>query len=202
MVNPWGGVEAIFTHAISLLTGLPSAHSPMIESEEIESIDPGVVDPRMAAEAVSLTFLQSVIKGLQRSPRIVDDPAAMAHPSVLTARDVACLVTPDGCLGLPVLAALEQGIPVVAVRDASVLVHNDLAALPWARGQFTVVDNYLEAVGVVCALRAGLSLESVRRPIDPVPVTEVVRAANGKRKRGGRPRPQPDANGSALAAPR
>ena len=26
----------------------------MIESEEIEEIDPGIVDPRMAAEAVSL----------------------------------------------------------------------------------------------------------------------------------------------------
>ena len=81
MVNPWGGVEAIFTHALSLLVGLPSAHSPMIESEEIEAIDPGVVDPRMAAEAVSLTFLQSILKGLQRSPRIVTDPAAMQSPS-------------------------------------------------------------------------------------------------------------------------
>ena len=31
----------------------------------------------MAAEAVSLTFLQSILKGLQRSPRIEADPAAM-----------------------------------------------------------------------------------------------------------------------------
>jgi hypothetical protein len=182
MVNPWGGVEAIFTHAISLLKGIPSAHSPMIESEEIESIDPGIVDPRMAAEAVSLTFLQSILKGLQRSPRIVTDPAALAHPSVVTARDVSCLVTPDGCLGLPILAALEQGIPVVAVRDGTVLVQNDLSALPWAPGQFTVVGNYLEAVGAVCARRAGLTLESVRRPILPVTVTEVVRPTNGRRK--------------------
>src|SRR5262249_26759036 len=55
MVNPWGGVEALFTHTLSLMLGIPSAHSPMIESEEIEEVDPGVVDPRMAAEAVSLT---------------------------------------------------------------------------------------------------------------------------------------------------
>lgn len=68
MVNPWGGVEAIFTHALSLLLGQPSAHSPMIESEEIEAIDPGIVDPHMAAEAVSLTFLQSILKGLMKSP--------------------------------------------------------------------------------------------------------------------------------------
>jgi hypothetical protein len=153
----------------------------MIESEDVESVDPGIVDPRMAAEAVSLTFLQSILKGLQRSPRIVSDPSAMQHPSILTARDVACLVTPDGCLGLPVLAALEQGIPVVAVRDRN-LMHNDLSALPWRPGQFCAVDNYLEAVGVLCARKAGLALDSVRRPILPAPVTEVVRTAGGARK--------------------
>jgi hypothetical protein len=173
MVNPWGGVEAIFTHALSLIKGIPSAHSPMIESEEIESIDPGIVDPRMAAEAVSLTFLQSILKGLQRSPRVVADAALMLDPSVLTARDVSCLVIPDGCLGLPVLAALEQGIAVIAVRDNRNLMHNDLAALPWSPGQFTRVENYLEAVGALCARKAGLALGSVRRPIVPAPVSVV-----------------------------
>jgi hypothetical protein len=175
MVNPWGGVEAIFTHALSLLYGLPTAHSPMIESEEIESIDPGVVDPRMAAEAVSLTFLQSILKGLQKSPRIESDPEAMQSSTSLCARDISCVVIPDGCLGLPVLAALEQGIPVIAVRDLDHLMSNDLSALPWTAGQFHTVNNYLEAVGVLCALRAGLALESVRRPIFPAPVTEVPR---------------------------
>ncbi len=181
MVNPWGGVEAIFTHALSLLKGVPSAHSPMIESEEIESIDPGIVDPRMAAEAVSLTFLQSILKGLQRSPRVVEGAEAMLTPSVLTARDVSCLVMPDGCLGLPVLAALEQGIPVIAVRDGRNLMHNDLSELPWAAGQFTVVDNYLEALGAVCTRKAGLSLDSVRRPIQPATVS-VVRPDRQKRR--------------------
>lgn len=180
MVNPWGGVEAIFTHALSLLKGIPSAHSPMIESEEIESIDPGVVDPRMAAEAVSLTFLQSVLKGLKRSPQIVADPATLHDPAVLNARDVSALVIPDGCLGLPVLAALEQGIPVVAVRDGSSLMHNDLAELPWSPGQLTVVGNYLEAAGVLGARKAGLALDSLRRPIASVPY-DVVRTRRTSR---------------------
>jgi len=183
MVNPWGGVEAIFTHALSLLLGQPSAHSPMIESEEIEAIDPGIVDPRMAAEAVSLTFLQSILKGLQHSPRIETDPSAMQFPACLTARDISCLVIPDGCLGLPVLAALQQGIPIVAVRDPSHLMTNDLAALPWAAGQFCSVDNYLEAVGVLCAIRSGLALDSVRRPIPSAPVTKVLRQRGATRSR-------------------
>jgi hypothetical protein len=173
MVNPWGGVEAIFTHALSLLCGLPSAHSPMIESEEVEAADPGVVDPRMAAEAVSLTFLQSILKGLRRSPRIETDPRALESSAILTARDVSCLVIPDGCLGLPTLAALEQGIPVIAVRDGENLMDNDLAALPWAPGQFRVVDSYLEAAGLLGALRSGLSPDSLRRPIRGVPVATV-----------------------------
>jgi hypothetical protein len=173
MVNPWGGVEAIFTHALSLLLDRPSAHSPMIESEEIESIDPGIVDPRMAAEAVSLTFLQSILKGLKSSPHIESNPEAMKFPSCVTARDISCLVIPDGCLGLPVLAALKQGIPVIAVRDSSHLMSNDLASLPWAPGQFCTVENYLEAAGVLCAIRSGLVLDSVRRPIVSAPITKV-----------------------------
>jgi hypothetical protein len=173
MVNPWGGVEAIFTHALSLLCGVPSAHSPMIESEEVEAADPGVVDPRMAAEAVSLTFLQSILKGLQRSPRIETDPGNLESGSILTARDVSCLVIPDGCLGLPTLAALEQGIPVIAVRDGENLMNNDLSALPWSPGQFIVVDNYFEAAGLLGAIRAGLAPDSLRRPIRGVPVTTV-----------------------------
>lgn len=165
MVNPWGGVEAMLTHAISSLFDVPSAHSPMFESQEIANADSGVVDPRMAAEAVSITFLQCILKGLQRSPRIVTDESALSHPGVMTAADLSCLVTPDGCLGLPTLAALEQGIPVIAVRENKNLMRNDLSALPWATGQLHIVENYWEAAGVTLALRAGLAPESVRRPL-------------------------------------
>lgn len=169
MVNPWGGVEAIFTHAISLLYDVPSAHSPMLESHEIESLEPGLVDPRMAAEAVSYTFLQCIFKGLQRSPRIVSDPEAMRQPGVLTAADVSALVIPQGVVGLPVLAALEQGIPVIAVRENKNLMRNDLGSLPWASGQYHEVENYLEATGLLCSLRAGIAPATVRRPIALAP---------------------------------
>ena len=101
MVNPWGGVEAMLTHAISLLHDVPAAHSPMLESEEVADEETGLVDPRMAAEAISLGFLQCILKGLQRAPRIVSDPEAMRMPGILTANDVSCLVIPDGVLGLP-----------------------------------------------------------------------------------------------------
>jgi hypothetical protein len=170
MVNPWGGVEAMLTHAVSTLFDVPSAHAPMLETQEIANIDPGIVDPRMAAESVSLALIQSVLKGLQRSPRIISNPEGMNHHSVITAADVSCLVIPDGCVGLPVLAALEQGIPVISVKENRNLMRNELAALPWAEGQLLPVDNYWEAAGVISALRAGIDPAAVRRPIPPSPV--------------------------------
>ncbi|MEE9287465.1 MAG: DUF3326 domain-containing protein, partial [Gammaproteobacteria bacterium] len=165
MVNPWGGVEAMLTHAISSIYDIPSAHSPMYESESIANVDHGIVDPRMAAEAVSVTFLQGILKGLQRSPRIVTDQNGMGHPTVITVADVSCLIIPDGCIGLPTLAALEQGIPVIAVRENRNLMSNDLGILPWRSGQLYLVENYWEAVGVMAAIKAGLAPESVRRPL-------------------------------------
>ena len=35
MVNPWGGVEAMLTHAVSSAYNVPAAHSPMMENDEI-----------------------------------------------------------------------------------------------------------------------------------------------------------------------
>ena len=167
MVNPWGGVEAMLTHAVSALYDIPSAHSPMLETQEIANEDPGIVDPRMAAEAVSLALLQCILKGLQRSPKIITDPIGMMHHSILTAADISCLVIPDGCIGLPTLAALEQGIPVIAVRENHNLMRNDLTALPWASGQLHLVENYWEAAGIMAAMQAGIDPTAVRRPLLP-----------------------------------
>ena len=165
MVNIWGGVEATLTHMLSSVYSLPTAHSPMLESRDIANMDPGVVDSRMAAEAVSLTFLQCTLKGLQRSPRIVgsEDMAGRGH--LLTAEDISCLVIPEGCLGLATIAALEQGIPVVSVKENRNVMKNDLSLLPWSPGKFYRVSNYWEAAGVVSALAAGIDPFAVRRPL-------------------------------------
>ena len=165
MINPWGGIEALFTHALSSIYDVPTAHSPMLESQEVASIDLGPVDPRMAAEDISTAFFMCVLKGLQRSPRIVKDIRSGTRPGILTAADVSCLVIPDKCVGLPTLAALEQGIPVIAVRENKNIMRNDLRLLPWAPGQLYIVDNYLEAAGVMSALKEGMDPLAVRRPI-------------------------------------
>ena len=196
MVNPWGGVEAMLTHAVSALYDVPSAHSPMLESQEIADEDPGIVDPRMAAEAISIAFLQCIFKGLQKSPRIVSSKDPAFHNGTLTASDVSCMVIPDGCLGLPTLAALAQGIPVIAVRENKNLMRNNLLDLPWPADRFFRVENYWEAAGVISAMRAGIEPASVRRPLaatntarvqvqaaaEPATAAKAIKAKNGKAK--------------------
>ncbi len=173
MVNPWGGVEAMLTHAVSMHFDVPSAHAPMIENAEILNTFFGIVDPRMSAEAVSNCFLHCILKGLHRAPQIVTDLASLNSSNVITASDVSCVIIPNGCVGLPTLAALEQGIPVIAVTENRNRMQNDLTTLPFEPGKLFVVNNYLEAVGVMTALKAGVAVGSVRRPLPDTSVSIV-----------------------------
>lgn len=172
MINPWGGVEAMLTHAISLIFNVPSAHSPMMTSRAIMNLDVGVVDPRKSAEAVSTTYLHCILKGLHRSPKIILNSTMHGNSGLLSVTDISCLIIPDGCIGLPTLAAIEQGIPVIAVRENKNRMKNSLEDLPFAPGKLYIVENYWEAVGVMNALKAGVSPASVRRPLQMTTVIE------------------------------
>lgn len=178
MINPWGGIEAMLTHAISFLFDIPSAHSPMMNLEEksAEGGDEyknfGVVDPRKSAEIISTAYLHCVLKGLHRSPRIIPNAPFHSHTELISVADISCLIIPDKCIGLPTLAALEQGIPVIAVRENKNLMKNDLRDLPFRSGNLFIVDNYLEAAGVMNALRVGVAVETTRRPLAATVVLE------------------------------
>ena len=160
MVNPWGGIEAMLTHSIAEVFNVPCAHSPMMTSSEIYDLEFGIIDPRKAPESSSTTYLHCILKGLHRSPRIVDSAYG------LTLEDISCIIIPDGCIGLPTLACLENDIPIIAVKENRNSMKNDLRELPFKNGKLFIVDNYLEAVGVMISLRTGVAPSSVRRPIE------------------------------------
>ena len=42
---------------------------------------------------------------------------------------------------------------------------NKLEELPFAPGKLFIAENYVEAVGIITALKAGVALSSVRRPL-------------------------------------
>lgn len=170
-VNPWGGIEAMLTHSISSIYNVPSAHSPMMTSGEILNLDVGIVDPRKAAEAISMTFLHCVLKGLHRAPRVLE--GIHSGEGLICNRDVSCLVIPDGCLGLPTLAAIENEIPVIAVRDRHMNLGAPFEELPFKSGKLLFADNYLEAAGIASSLKAGVALDTVKRPIGRTNVSTV-----------------------------
>jgi len=171
-INPWGGMEALLTHSLSLLYHIPSAHAPMAEFniDPYDALIETSIEPRLAAEWISKSYMQCILKGLQNSPKIITDPGKMSSNGTITVNEVSCLVIPDGCLGLPILAALRQGIVVIAVKENRNLMKNDLKLLPWKQGQFYLVENYLEAAGLVAALKAGICPLSVRRPLQKAAV--------------------------------
>lgn len=159
MINPWGGIEAMLTHSLSLEFNIPSAHSPMMSSREVMDLEVGIVEPRKAPETSSVTYLHCILKGLHKSPKLVP------FDKGLNVEDISCLIIPDGCVGLPTLAAIEHEIPVIAVRENKNRMQNNLEEYPFKQGKLFIVDNYLEAVGVMNAIKSGISVDAVRRPI-------------------------------------
>ena len=152
-VNPWGGVEAIASRLIANALNKPTAHAPT-ENEIMKKFnDPGhglIVDPRIAAEIISRCYIHCVLKGLHKAPRI---------GAGISVADVDFLVTPVDCVGRPHHACLKAGIPVIAVKENTNCLNDPMP------DEFILVDNYLEATGLIAAMRIGVSRESVRRPL-------------------------------------
>jgi hypothetical protein len=171
--NPWGGIEAALTHAISTTLDIPSAHAPTLSDLNLRTTPFGVVEPRKAAEVISTSYFFSVLKGLHRAPNIVQDETGFYEPSTLTAEDISCLVVPNGILGIPVLAALAQDITVIVVRENRTMFSNDISRLPFKPGKLWIVDNYLEAAGLMQALAGGVHPSSARRPLPLADVIEL-----------------------------
>ena len=166
MINPWGGIESMLTHSIAEEFKIPCAHSPMMVSREIMDMEVGIVDPRKAPETASISYLHCILKGLHKSPKIV------SYEKGINAEDISCLIIPAGCIGLPTLAALEHEIPVIAVKENKNYMKNNLEDLPFSKGKFFVVDNYIEAVGIMHALKTGIDPKTVRRPIPRTNIVE------------------------------
>ncbi len=61
---------------------------------------------------------------------------------------------------------MQQGIPVIAVKENTNRMQNDLNNYSSDNSKIIIVENYLEAVGVMSALKSGISIPSVRRPFE------------------------------------
>ena len=161
--NPVGGVEAIISHLIVRTFGLPAAHAPMINFKNLD-LDHPVVDARSAGEIVSASGLACVLVGLSSAPQLNADVPGTRLAEELSFTDVVAVVAPAGALGgPPVLEALSRRIPVIAVRGNETMfaVTAEALDLPGV----IEVANYAEAAGTVLALRSGIALDTVLRPL-------------------------------------
>ncbi|MGH3164926.1 MAG: amino acid adenylation domain-containing protein [Trebonia sp.] len=160
--NPVGGAEAIISHLLTRRFQVPAAHAPIINFTDAHR--PGlVVDARSAGEFISTSGLACVLLGLHRAPQLVPRPGRPVSAR-LSANDIIAIVAPATALGsVAVLSAASRGIPVIAVRNNSTILNVTGAGL--GLREVVEVDDYVTAAGTLLALRAGISLETVRRPL-------------------------------------
>jgi hypothetical protein len=105
------------------------------------------------------------LKGLAKAPRLVPIASlenALSH--LISINNIGAIIMPASCLGgLPALVAEYSDVPLIAVRENATVL--DVTNKKMQMSNVIEVESYLEAAGVVVALREGISLESLARPI-------------------------------------
>lgn len=149
-VNPWGRIEAMLSRAISCQLNKPVAHAP--SNDGLLRNLKEIVDPRQSAEMLSMDNLISVLKGLHKAPQ---GNAAEG----ISVDDVDVMVSPDGIHGPPHEACRIRDIPVIMVKENSVVSGTTHC------GSFMKVANYFEAIGAIQAIKTGLHFDTLRRPL-------------------------------------
>ena len=156
-VDALAGAEAVISHLLVRHLQLPCAHAPALASLPLNPD----LDPRAAAEELGHTFLACVLVGLSRAPALVVGPA---QPGDLRTEHVGAVVLPETALGgEAALACLERRIPMIAVTNRSVL--NVTAGALGVGSAVIAARGYAEAAGLVMALREGLAVEALGRPL-------------------------------------
>lgn len=161
-VDPIGGLEAIISHTLSHALGIPCANAPVFDWEEAQPRRDALVSPLVASEYVSATFLPCVLTGLTQAPRPV---SPHEHPQALGVEGLNLLVLPLDCFGgVPALAAVERGIPILCVRSNETVLNVTAEAVFGEtkakqlrqQGRLFEVANYLEAIGFMALYRQGV----------------------------------------------
>ena len=161
--NPIGGVEAVISYLVTRRFQIPAAHAPLINTRQFELLN-NIVDARGAGEMSSVSGLACVLIGLRRAPS--PKPRGRTR-DILNINNLLAVVTPASCLGgIPVLCAQQYGIPLIAVNENCTVLNVTTDDLKL--DQVIEVRSYAEAAGVLMALRRGISLEAITRPLQTI----------------------------------
>ncbi len=160
-INIWGGVEAKLSKLMSEKLNKPVIHAPVENSAILKTFNE-VVDPRKAAEIVSVCYLHCCLQGGHVAPKISLKDSAYWNT------DIDFLVSPINVFGRPHIACVNAGIPVIAVKENKTVLNDKMP------DSFIVVENYLEVAGVISAKKAGVTIQSIRRPIERTKVNNKI----------------------------
>ncbi len=161
--NPIGGAEAIISHLISEKYQIPAAHAPMINIKELD-LKSNIVDARGAGEFSSPSGLACILVGLSKAPQLLRNNSYRIK-DVVNINNLLAIVAPAGTLGgIPMLYAQKYNIPIIAVRENKTIL--DVTREKLHLKNVYDVHNYLEAAGILQALRKGLSIDSLHRPLE------------------------------------
>lgn len=155
-VNPYGGAEAVCSRFFSRELSVPCAHAPY-ESGMMKTFNE-VVDPRMAAEVVSVSYIHCVLSGLHTAPRIANYHSM--SKSTMRVDDIDLMVSPYGCWGRPHDACADWDIPIIFVKENKT-IYSDQPIVPLGKHYF--VENFMEAAGIITGMKAGVTRASVGR---------------------------------------
>ncbi|MEG4804872.1 DUF3326 domain-containing protein [Microcoleus sp. ARI1-B5] len=162
-VDPLAGAEALISHLVVRTFKIPCAHAPALLPLPL---DPHL-SPRSAAEEIGYTFLPCVLAGLSKAPQFTAHKAEDRDQSVIAADRVDAVVIPaTACGGSAILSLSGRStVQIIAVGDNK----TQMQASPEKLGiKALQVNSYLEAIGVLVALRAGISPASLGADISPL----------------------------------
>ena len=168
------GAEAVISHFLVKHLLIPCAHAPGLAPLPV-NYD---LDPRTSGEEIGYTFLQSVLVGLSRAPNLISKSTMQTKENsffqvktLLSDRNLGAVVVPEGALGgEAILSCIQKFIPLIIVSNQSLLnvssakMRLDLQT-DYQDKKVFYADNYLEAAGLITALRHGINIKSLRRPI-------------------------------------
>jgi hypothetical protein len=161
-VDPLAGAEAVISHLVVREFQIPCAHAPALSPLPLDA----TVSPRAAAEELGYTFLPCVLAGLSRAPRFVPTGDRPHNPGSLWSGGVDAVVVPaSACGGSAVMSLSGAGAKIIAVTDNTTRMQVPPESLGMAAER---VGSYLEAIGLLVAHKAGISVEAFKPDIKPL----------------------------------
>jgi Protein of unknown function (DUF3326) len=160
--NPVGGVEAIISYLVTSRYRAPAAHAPLINTRDFD-LRRQIVDARAAGEFASTSGLACVLIGLRQAPQI-NPKSRGGIRDIINVGNLAAIVSPATCLGgVPALYAQSLGVPIIAVEENRTVL--DVTQEKLGLENVIRVRSYTEAAGVLLALKKGINLQSLERPL-------------------------------------